>query len=306
MKELLREGFKCFELEAPDLRAAFPSRERDCNKGDFGYVALVGGSIEYSGAIRLAGLAHCAMRSGAGVVSVAVPRSLCPIVAARVLESTVFPLSEAEGGLRFCEEEFARLCRRYKVIAFGMGIGNTDETLKGLEYLLANYKGVLIIDADGLSALAKADRALIAGTGARLLLTPHPKEYSRIMGMSVEDVTAAPAKNAVMLARELGAVALLKGADTYISDGARLFVNSRGCPGMATAGSGDVLSGILSAVCAGPAGADLAFAAAAGAYINGAAGELAQSRFGEVSMTAGDTAEAIKDVIILISSNSLK
>ncbi len=304
MKESVREGFKCTELEAADVAAAFPPRERDCNKSDFGYVALVGGSLEYSGAIRLAGLAGCAVRAGAGVVSVAAPRSICPAIAARVLESTVFPLSEETGELRFCEEEFARICRRYKAVAFGMGIGNTEETLKALEYMLAHFGGVLIVGADGLSALAKADRDLIRETKAKLLLTPHPKEYSRIMGMSVDEVTASPAKNAVMLARELGAVVLLKGADTYISDGARLFVNSRGCPGMATAGSGDVLSGILAALCGGPAAADLAFAAAAGAYINGAAGELAQSRNGEVSMSAGDTAEAVKDVILSLTQPS--
>ncbi len=283
------------ELEAADVAAAFPERERDSNKSDFGYVALVGGSLEYSGAIRLAGLAGCAMRAGAGVVSIAAPRSICPAIAARVLESTVFPLSEERGELRFCEDEFAKLCRRYRVIAFGMGIGNTEETLKALEYILAHYEGVLIVDADGLSALAKADRDLIGNTKAKLLLTPHPKEFSRITGQTVAEVVAAPAKNAVWLARELGAVVLLKGADTYISDGARLFVNSRGCPGMATAGSGDVLSGILSALCA--VNGDLAFAAAAGAWVNGAAGELAQAKRGSVSMTSGDTADAIIDVI---------
>ena len=89
MIESVKEGFKCFELEEADIKAVFPPRGRDCNKSDFGYVALVGGSLEYSGAIRLAGLAGCAMRCGAGVVSAAAPRSICPIIAARVLESTV-------------------------------------------------------------------------------------------------------------------------------------------------------------------------------------------------------------------------
>ncbi|MBQ9882765.1 MAG: hypothetical protein IJM42_09185, partial [Synergistes sp.] len=155
-------------ITAEDIKRLFPERPAECNKGDFGYVALVGGSLEYSGAIRLAALANAAMRSGAGVASVAAPRSICPLVAGAVLEATLFPLSEDAGELSFSEEEFAKLCRRYDCIAFGMGIGNTEDTAKAVEYLLTHYGKTLIVDADGLNAMAKLDRALIRSSKARL------------------------------------------------------------------------------------------------------------------------------------------
>lgn len=297
MKEFFENNNTYSELEAADVKALFPERSGECNKADFGYVALVGGSLEYSGAIRLAGLANAAARSGAGVVSVAVPRGIAKIVAGAVLECTVFPLSDSDGELVFNEEEFAKLCRRYRTIAFGMGIGNTDETLKALEYLLKNYSGVLIVDADGLNAMSKLDAGTIKESGAKLVLTPHLKEFSRLSGCSIEEIKKNPSGLAKELAKSLGAIVLLKGAESFITDGEAVYINRRGCAGMATAGSGDVLSGILAAVCASNE-ARLLLAAAGGAWINGAAGELAQQKNGAVSMLAGDTANSIKDVIV--------
>ena len=297
MKEFFENNNTYSELEAADVKALFPERSGECNKADFGYVALVGGSLEYSGAIRLAGLANAAARSGAGVVSVAVPRGIAKIVAGAVLECTVFSLSDSDGELVFNEEEFAKLCRRYRTIAFGMGIGNTDETLKALEYLLKNYSGVLIVDADGLNAMSKLDAGTIKESGAKLVLTPHLKEFSRLSGYCIEEIKKNPSGLAKKLAKSLGAIVLLKGAESFITDGEAVYINRRGCAGMATAGSGDVLSGILAAVCASNE-ARLLLAAAGGAWINGAAGELAQQKNGAVSMLAGDTAACIKDVIL--------
>ncbi len=283
-------------ITAKDIKRLFPERPAECNKGDFGYVALVGGSLEYSGAIRLAALANAAMRSGAGVASVAAPRSICPLVAGAVLEATLFPLSEDMGELRFSEEEFARLCLRYDCIAFGMGIGNTDETAKAVEYLLTHYDKTLIVDADGLNAMAGLDRSVIRNSEARLVLTPHLKEFSRLSGAPIEDVKASPVESAKALANELKAVVLLKGSTTAVAGPTgKVLLTDRGCPGMATAGSGDVLSGILSAVCVNAD--DLVLAAAAGAYINGSAGELAQSRRSAVTMTSSDTAACVAEAV---------
>lgn len=283
-------------ITAEDIKRLFPERPAECNKGDFGYVALVGGSLEYSGAIRLAALANAAMRSGAGVASVAAPRSICPLVAGAVLEATLFPLSEDGGELRFSEEEFERLCRRYDCIAFGMGIGNTDETAKAVEYLLTHYGKTLIVDADGLNAMAGLDRTIIRNSKARLVLTPHLKEFSRLSGAPIEDVKASPVESAKALANELKAVVLLKGSTTAVAGpSGKVLLTDRGCPGMATAGSGDVLSGILSAVCVNAD--DLVLAAAAGAYINGTAGEFAQSRRSAVTMTSSDTAACVAEAV---------
>lgn len=279
----------------------FPKRPADCHKGTFGYVALIGGSIRYSGAIRLAAqalasAADAAMRSGAGVSTVAAPRSICPLIAPQIIEPTLYPLSDQDGEFVFNEEELAFLCGRYDCIAFGMGIGLSDETEKAVSYLLRTYDKTLIVDADGLNAMARLDHSLIRSTKARLILTPHLKEFSRLSGMSVAEAKADPAKAASYLAGELDAVVLLKGSTTVVAGkGGRVLATDRGCPGMATAGSGDVLSGILSALMVNAE--DPVLAAAAGAYINGAAGELAQSRRSDVTMTSSDTAACVAEVI---------
>ena len=157
-----------------------------------------------------------------------------------------------------------------------------------LTWLLQNYTGKLVIDADGLNALAKTDKSALRNAACRVLLTPHNMEFSRLSGHSVDEILADPIPLAREFAKETGAVLLLKGPATVITDGETVLLTDRGCPGMATAGSGDVLSGVLAALCG--YNDDLMLAAAAGAWLNGRAGELAQEAFGPVSMTAGDTA----------------
>ena len=353
-------------IKDEDITKLFPARPKECHKGNFGYVALIGGSLEYSGAIRLAGLANTAMRSGAGVASIAAPRSICPIIANSILEATLLPLSETDGRILFSEDDFEPICRRYDCIAFGMGIGNSDETRRAIDYLLRNYDRTLIVDADGLNAMADLDKTVIRNSRAQLILTPHLKEFSRLSrlcdsdvfarktsapsealdsvlpgpvnncSLSIDEIKADPISAAAALADELNAIVLLKGSTTIVTepirpslntDGStpvpethpisparqvlqglreseqsprRIFMTDRGCPGMATAGSGDVLSGILSAICVNAD--DLTLAAAAGAYINGAAGELAQSRHSDVTMTSADTATCVAETIESIIS----
>ena len=283
-----------------EIRSLFPKRPAECNKGDFGYVALIGGSMEYSGAIRLAAMANAAMRSGAGVASVAAPKSICPVIAGQILEATLIPLSDNEGHLLFKEDEFSKICRRYDCIAFGMGIGLLDDTAEALKYLLRHYDKTLIVDADGLNAMSELEREIIRESAARLVLTPHMKEFSRLSGMSIDEIRENPQEAASKLAEELNAVVLLKGSTTYVagpsdSEEKTILYTDRGCSGMATAGSGDVLSGILSAICVNAG--YLTVAAAAGAYINGMAGEIAESRHSDVTMTASDTAGCVAEVI---------
>lgn len=282
-------------FEASDVRETLGLRKNDSNKSTYGYIALVGGSECYSGAIRLAALAESAMRSGAGVTMVAAPKSLSPVILPAILESTFYPLSDENGFLRFDKDEFDRLMKRVRVIAFGMGIGNGEETVRAVEYLLERYSGRLVLDADGLNALARLPRTLLRGSSAEVILTPHPLEFARLSGKTVEEVLEDPIGCAKEYARETGAVVLLKGASTVISDGESVILVDRGCAGMATAGSGDVLSGILGALC-GYADDPLRIAASA-AYLNGLAGELAEEENGAISMTAGDTARKVKDAV---------
>ncbi|MBR5337880.1 MAG: NAD(P)H-hydrate dehydratase [Lachnospiraceae bacterium] len=286
-------------IEEEDLSGIIPVRPNFSNKGTYGYTALIGGSLRYSGAIRLASMAGAAMRSGAGVVKIGVPSSLAKELMPHILESTLFPMQDSEGEFVFNEDELKELTSNVKTVAFGMGIGVRDETAKMLEYLLKNYKGRLIIDADGLTILSGMSREAVANAGCDLVLTPHIKEFSRLTGKTIEEILENPMGSAINYAKELTVgpkrVLLLKGPSTIITDGRKTYITDSGCPGMATAGSGDVLSGILSATCAYIP--DLTPAVAAGAYINGRAGELAQQEMGPVSMIAGDTVSFIPEVI---------
>ena len=293
----LEAPFYLFEKE--DCKKCIPNRPNFSNKGDYGYVALIGGSEKYSGAIRLSYLANAAMRSGAGVATVALPRELMGIVASHILESTVFPLSDNEGGIVFNEEEFTELIKHRRSIAFGMGIGRTGESAKALKFLLDNYEGNLIIDADGISDIADMGTDILKVSRPNVVLTPHLKEFSRISGHSIEEIEEAPIKTATEFAKENKVVLLLKGPSTIVTDGSLVYIIEQGSPGMATAGSGDVLSGILSAIISYGSG-DLLENTAAGVYINGFSGQIASEKYGNTSMIASDTVNAIAEAIKII------
>ena len=279
------------------VKKAFPARPKECNKGDFGYIGLVGGSVPYSGAIRLAAMANTAMRCGAGVCIIAAPRSVCPVIMPEILEATLQPLSETDGGfIRFAEEEFRTLARRCDCIAFGMGAGLNDETVKVISWLLSEYDGTLIVDADGINAMSKLGFGEISKHKCKLVITPHLKEFSRLSGLSMDEVSQDPEKSAEELARALKCTVLLKGSVTLVTDGEESYTAECGCPGMATAGSGDVLSGIMAAIF-GWGHSDNVTLAAAAAYIAGCAGELAQQKSCDISMTASDTAKSVSEAI---------
>ncbi len=296
------------EMSAEETAGLFPPRGENVNKGSFGTIALAGGSLRYSGAIRLSAMANCAMRCGAGVVRLAAPRCLSGVILPQILESTYFPLSETEDGqVLFKEEEWRELTGRCRVTAVGMGIGNSAETGKAVSWLLENYTGILLLDADALNALAQVNCRGLSEAACAVVMTPHPGEFSRLCGESVDRVLENGEELAGEFARRHHVTVLLKGPlksrASVVTDGEVTYLVDRGCPGMATAGSGDVLAGIIAAVLAQPTvrrenSGLIARAAAAGAYIAGAAGELAQSRANAVTMTAGDTAACVKDVMI--------
>ena len=287
------------DITIADIAHFFAPRDINSHKGSFGYVALMGGSLNYSGAIRLSALANCAMRSGAGVVTIALPRSLSYLIAPEILECTIFPLSDKDGEVIFVQQEMDELIKRVSVIAFGMGIGRGGDADKCLDYLLKNFTGTMIIDADGLNALSEMNSSVIASATCKLILTPHPKEFSRLSGLPVNDILADPAHYACSYAAEHSVTVLLKGHTTTVSDGKITYTSSTGCAGMATAGSGDVLSGVLAALFGAHPNEQAALTAVAGAYITGLAGEIAQQKTCDICMIASDTAAALCEAIIL-------
>ncbi len=285
---------KPYHLYEPDA-SVFPPRKNFSNKSTYGYVALIGGSKKYSGAIRLAAMANASMRAGAGVAMLAIPDSISHYIIPNILEATVYPLSDKGGSIRFNESEISALASRVKAIAFGMGIGLSDEVEKTLDYLLSNYGGTLTVDADGLTALSRLGSDAIKNASCKLILTPHNMEFSRLSGLTIDEILSAPIDHTKSFAKEHGCVLLLKGPSTIVTDGDEVYIIDKGCPGMATAGSGDVLSGILAATSAYiPSALD---AAALAAYINGSAGEIAQSKTNPISMIASDTVAAIPEAI---------
>ena len=288
-------------VESTDIAPFFTGRPHNCNKGDFGYVNLIGGSTEYSGAAKLANLSMSALRAGAGVAKLAMPRSLSAAVLPYLLESTFFPLDEENGRYKYDRETTERLLSHTAATAVGMGMGRSAELEKLLLHLLTEYGGRLIIDADGLNVLSWMDKALLKNAACRVILTPHPKEFERLSGIPMEKVFENPIEAAKAFATETNTVLLLKGATTVITDGNEVYLSDRGTPGMATAGSGDVLSGVLAGIMGYAPEDKLTLATAAGAYVTGLAGELACRNIPAVSMVSGDTVRylpnAVKTVI---------
>ena len=286
-------------VEREDASEFLGKRQGFSHKGTYGYITLIGGSLEYSGAIKLAGISAVAMRSGAGVTKIAAPRSICESVLPYVLESTLYPLDERDGSIKFNEKQIQGALNGVKAVAIGMGMGQKGDNEKIIEYVLNNYGLPVVIDADGLNTLARMDKDIVRKSDCSVILTPHLKELERLCGVPISTIQENPIYYAKEFARDIGAVVLLKGTSTIITDGNQVLITTTGCAGMATAGSGDVLSGIIAALCASHT--DPFLSAAVGAYINGYAGEIAQKEYGSISMVASDTAKSVARAIMQIT-----
>ena len=277
------------------------TRAQYSHKGNYGYVAVMGGCVEYAGAAKLANMSAAALRAGCGVVTLAVPASITQSVAPHLLESTLLPIpSDENGRMIYAPNLLDALLSRYAAIAVGMGWGTSPAYADILSYLLKNAHQPLIIDADGLNTLAGMDLDLLKSKKASVILTPHLMEFSRLCGLSVAEIEADPIAHATAFAKKYGIILLLKGSCTVVTDGDVTYLSPTGCAGMATAGSGDVLSGALAGLCA-YLGAN-ALVIAAGAYLVGMAGELAQKEKTAAAMLASDTVGQIANAWRLLSN----
>jgi ADP-dependent NAD(P)H-hydrate dehydratase len=261
-----------------------PARPVDAHKGNFGTALLIGGSRTMSGAISLAALA--ALRGGAGKVRVACPEACHAIVAGFDPCYMVVPLPGDAAGLlaRGSLEKLIALCDEATCIGLGPGLGQSDDVNQIVAALYRSVKQPMVVDADGLNALAKVRSALGTAAGPRIL-TPHPGEFGRLTGRQHLS-PAARGSAAQQFAKEVNGVVVLKGHQSIITDGARVYANATGNPGMATGGTGDVLTGIITAlVCQSLAPLD---AARLGAHVHGLAGDLSVKARGPVGITALD------------------
>lgn len=288
-------GDAAYLTNASDFLPVLKKRLQNSHKGTYGYVLLMGGCTEYSGAVKLAGMSCAALRSGCGVATLAVPKSIVHAVTPYLLESTIIGLDDENGHVLPNIEALDRAFSKKTAIAIGMGWGTCDQNAEILSHLLRNYETNVLIDADGLNTLAQMDSSVLKQTKCRVVLTPHPLEFSRLSGYKMEDILRDPIGLSKQYAEEYGVCLLLKGACTVVTDGKEVLLVDRGCAGMATAGSGDVLSGILAGLFGYSPVTPLTVAC--GAYIAGLAGELAEASENEISMLASDTVKHISKAI---------
>lgn len=282
-------------LEKEDIKCLFPKRDENSHKGNFGYVGIMGGCIEYSGAVKLANLSSSSLVSGAGVVRLIIPKEIEVSVMPYLLEQTLFLVESQDGHMLFDKNIIDKSLEKLKALAIGMGWGETTDNEKILKYILKTKDIPIVIDADGLNTLAKMDKSVLNKTKCKVILTPHLKEFSRISGYSLDEIENNKEKLSADFAKKYNVILLLKGHETIITNGKETYLVNRGCPGMATAGSGDVLSGILVGILGYNEPNVLTIAG--GAYLAGLAGELAQNNLNDISMRASDTISKIPEAI---------
>lgn len=267
-------------LDMSTVDALIPERSIYAHKGDFGKLLLLCGSRGFTGAAALAAMGT--LRTGAGLVYLGVPECIYPIVATKLTEPVVFPLPDCEGMLSDrAVNVIERYLRRVNAVLLGPGLGQSCGTFSVVEYVLGNFDGPVILDADGINVLKLHKDILRSRTGTTIL-TPHEGEFERIGGKLQIGRAAA----AMQFSKELGVITVLKGHQTVITDGERCYINLTGNPGMAVGGSGDVLAGMITSLIG--QGLPCLEAAACGAWLHGSAGDICAKELGQYAMLPSD------------------
>jgi NAD(P)H-hydrate epimerase len=281
------------------MRELVPARAADSHKGDFGRVLVIAGSIGRTGAAHLA--ATGALRSGAGLVTVATPKSCLPIVAAMAPEYMTVGLEETEAGTIDFSAADRVLDFQADVIAIGPGLGQ-DPSTAAFVHAVCERSGVpLVVDADALNAFAGDPDRLVGRDGVDVIITPHPGEMARLVSASIEEVQADRLDRAREFAAAHRCHVVLKGHRTVIAgpDG-RSFVNLTGNAGMATGGTGDLLTGMIAAWFAQILDAEAACKLAV--YLHGTAGDLAEADEGDVALLPSDIAARLGDAVLELTA----
>lgn len=267
-------------LNHNDVLSILPERDLFAHKGNFGKILLLCGSRGYTGAAALA--AKGALRTGAGLIFLGVPESIYAIEAMKLTEPIVFPLPDESG--MFSMDTVGQIVGKLTqmdAVLIGPGMGRSDGCDSVLKFVLENFSGPVILDADGIN-LAAAHKDVIRRRDCPTILTPHAGEFVRFnCGNDDADIDQAEA-----LARDLGAIIVLKGHNTVTTDGFETYVNDTGNPGMAVGGSGDVLAGMIVSLVG--QGIQPLKAAAAAVWLHGAAGDLCAKDMGQYAMLPSD------------------
>ncbi len=278
-------------LEKEQIKKSFSPRQFQSHKGNYGHLLIIAGSTGKTGAASLC--ANTAMRSGTGLVTMAVPESINIILEPMVIESMTHPLPEKEKGVLSHNslDDILDLMEGKQAVALGPGIGRNESTVKLVHQLIGKSKIQLIIDADGLNCIAE-DLTVLKKRKAPLILTPHPGEMSRLCNKSTADVQENRLQIATEFATSYNVILVLKGAQTIISTpGGHSYICPTGNPGMASGGMGDVLTGIIAAFCT--QGFTPEKASIAGVYIHGLCGDLLAKEIGKSGFVASDMCNII-------------
>jgi len=282
-------------LTREEMRRLVAPRQPDSHKGDYGRILVVAGSIGRTGAAHLAALG--ALRSGAGLVTVATPRSCVPIVAGLAPEYMTLPLEETPGGSVDAPALGRLLETPADVIAVGPGLGTEPGAVALVRGLVERAAAPLVLDADALNAFAGDADRLVGRGGVEIVVTPHPGEMARLTGLSVEQIERDRLEVARAFARAHRVYVVLKGYRTIVATPeGRAFINPTGNPGMATGGTGDVLTGVVAAWFAQLLDAEAA--CKLGVYLHGLAGDLAAEACSQQAMTAGDLASRLGEAVL--------
>ncbi len=295
-EEAIRSELKLEAVTARDIAPLLAPRPPDAHKGNFGHVLVIGGSLGKSGAAAMAGVA--ALRAGAALSTVATARSVLPTVAGHAPEIMTEPLAETEAGTIALEaRDYGRLdavVQGKTVLAIGPGISRHRDTVQFIRASIDRYPLPTVVDADGLNAFEGCAERL-SGNSRPLVLTPHPGEMARLTGIPSKDVVARPLEVARTFAKERQAIVVLKMHRTLIAlrDGI-VWVNTTGNAGMATGGTGDVLTGMIAGMLAQHP-RDVTRAVVGAVYLHGLAGDIARDRMGEQAMIATDLLRSLPE-----------
>jgi ADP-dependent NAD(P)H-hydrate dehydratase / NAD(P)H-hydrate epimerase len=296
----VRRGVTTFLLEAKDVAANLPPRARTAHKGTYGHLLIVAGSLGKTGAAALA--ARAAMRSGAGLVTVATAASQQPVVAGLVLEPMTEALPETHSHSVSLKalDTLLELAATRSAVAIGPGLGLDPETQALVRELARTVPRPMVLDADALTALAGHLDVLNGAVGPRCL-TPHPGEMARLLGTTVADVERDRLEVARGLATARNVSVVLKGPASVIAlPSGEVYINPTGNPGLASGGTGDVLTGIVGAFLA--RGLPPAAALPCAVYLHGRAGDLAAARVGQEALIASDVIDALPQALAGIQS----
>jgi len=285
------------------VAALLPERPADGHKGTFGRVAVVGASTGMTGAAVLASLA--ALRAGCGLVALGVPKSLNAICEGKATEVVTHPLPEVKDrgacALR-AKADVLRMADAASALVLGCGMGRHRQTRDLIGRLVAEQSTPLVLDADGLFPFGDDPDRLVRHR-APMIITPHPGELAHLMGEDIETVQADRIGAARRAARHFDCVCVLKGALTVVATvTGQAYINPSGNAGMGTAGSGDVLAGIIGSLVA--QGASMSAAATVGTYLHGSAGDLAAQLVGERALIASDLLESLPEALTLLEQGT--